>query len=206
MTILKKFLDTKAWIWLAKNVFAMVNFRVLGYPKFKLENFFVIANKVKESGSGIYCVMGADTKAASYKLEKFMTKATYSHVGLLHVTDPLDYSTYRFLHITSKGMALDHVLDYLREIDKVAVVKIPLDEVLVPFIYRDMNQYIENKSTYSYDFAFQFGTGKKLYCSELVYNILSSYTNKLKTSVVSGYRTITPDNIYQSGDVIYQAD
>ena len=205
MALLEWFLKTKLWVWLATNVFALFTVRILGYPKFKMENFFKMAKAIKDSGEGVYAIVGADTKVGSFVLEYIMTKAFYSHVGLVYVKDVNDLSTYKFLHITSQGMSYDHILDYLREVDRAAIVKLPVSLNLTPYVYKDMDEYIKDESQYEYDFNFDLlGPNKKLYCSELVYKIVSSYTNKLITSEEGGRRVVTPDNIFQSGEIIYQ--
>jgi hypothetical protein len=203
MAIIKWFLQTRFWVWIATNFFGLFTCRILGYPKFKMENFFQLASAVKKSGIGIYAVTGTDTQAASFKLEHLMTKACYSHAGLLFIADVEDLSTYRFLHITSRGLASDHILDYLREVDKIAIVKLPVSTTLTAFVYKEMESHVKDKDLYGYDFAFDLGSNKKLYCSELVYKIVSSYTNKIKTTIKNGQKFVTPDNIFESGEIVY---
>ena len=115
--------STKAWKWFAEKYIGHMTFRMMGYPKFPMEDFFEIVNAMGSKNS-IYCFASSDHDSlASMMIRRVTRTGKMSHGGVIV---PGGVRGTRILHMKGRGPADQHLLDILREIDYFAVIEVKL--------------------------------------------------------------------------------
>jgi len=113
------FLNTPLW----KSVIRLTP-RLKGYPKFRLENYFVIRKILRDDPNGFYCFVGCDNRSVSTILQRIFYKIWWAHSGFVELG--VDGEVY-IRHIRQR-IRYDSLLYYLKEVDNLALLKIPLSE------------------------------------------------------------------------------
>jgi len=200
--LLDKLSKTAFWEWFVKKYMSSYTLRCFGYPKFPMEDFFTIVDKLDKNK--IYCFVCSDYESLGSKLIRTITDAQFTHAGFII---PGNDRTIRCVHMRSIGLQHDHLLSLLREVDYIAVIE---PDIKCPEDHEEammrLQSILENEDEYSYDFEEKLDNGaRKLYCSELIFRVLDDLctSRNFKPETILGREVFLPDNIIGIGDVVY---
>ena len=223
---LNSFLRTKIWETIAKFVIGKLGFRLVGYPKFDLGVYFEMRKIILSEPDKFFCVVGTDTLAMSYKCQNLFSKppkrysftdekgnVTFSHAVVLYPQD----GEIRLLQMIGPGMFDWWLLNYLREVDKAALVEIPMSPENVKIANKRLAKAKATRKLWVYDFALDLisenivefldsedptpkpGTKLMAFCSELGYLICYGLSKKFVPDVIAYKTTFTPDMLADAG-------
>lgn len=199
-SILDKLSKTAFWEWFTKKFLSSATTRVFGYPKFPMEDFFKIVDRL-EAGK-VYAFVCSDYSSVGSGAIRVVSDSLFTHAGM--VLPGKDRDT-RVLHMRSSGMHLDHMLTLLREVDYFAVAEIPTEANGFAVASLRMVNAWQARGQYAYDFEEKLNNDRnKVYCSEFVLNICGDICRiKPKTQNILGREVFAPDDILDIGKVIY---
>lgn len=199
--------ETPFWHWFAKNILTHLTLRVWGYTKFnfdRVDEIQEILLRAVNDRQHLYAFVATDRKTLASILIRTISVSRWSHAGLIK---PADFLTARTMHMKGKGFVYEHIFATLRECDDFAIVKIKVDDYDAAL--EKVNYYLNNSSDLMYDYEQELEDQasilekKHIYCSELVWMVAKDHT-KLQTSKVLGRVAFSPDDVYRSGEVIFE--
>lgn len=216
--IAAKVVLTEPYRWFARKVLAHFTFRVLGYPEFSLDKYWVLLEKIKEQNSkselGIFVYLAVDRMALSYLAQKMFTDCEWGHTGILELSDTQPITT---ISMTSTGYTKRSLLEYLiKTTDNFAVGFLPLkNKDAVDEAWRRIKKLEDAaKNGVEYDFGIQLDKETvewiaktdnspcpqpiKLYCSEMVWLVTNGLIRddiELKPKWFADRTIIEPDDI-----------
>ena len=200
--LLDKLSKTAFWEWFVKKYLSSYTLRFFGYPKFPMDDFFKIVDKLDKNK--IYCFVCSDYESLGSKVIRSISDSKFTHAGFIL---PGDDRSIRCVHMRSTGLHEDHLLSLLREVDYIGVVE---PDIKCPEDYGEaktrLKDIVAREKEYSYDFEERLDNGeRKLYCSELVFEVLEDLctSRNFKPETILGREVFLPDNIVDIGDVVY---
>lgn len=200
----EQFLKSKEWEQLTK-IISKINVRV-GYHDFSTAKYLEIRRILNESPNSIFAFVSLEKNSLAYQLERIFLKSEYSHSGILVRGVTEDDIT--AVHIEMKGLLVEHVLNLLDKVDKFAIVKLPIAENNITKARNRIFDAIANKKKYVYDEDFSMKNDeKKVYCSELVYEIGEGLVEDpdFTPQWRLGLPSFTPDHILNCGEVVFHS-
>lgn len=217
------FATTKLWRWIARNILAHVNLRLWGYPKFPMHRYYEIERLLYADPEAMWVFVGVDQKSLSWKLNHWVTGCKWSHAGFVRIGSI--HGEPHLVQMLGSGLSTDRtLLDYLRELDHFALMKIEFSsqEAKMAALYR-YNSLVKFKGNIEYDYALTLdldsalvwldGKGEapkhkmRLYCSEFVYAVahtLSSNPNFI-AQPVAGRPAFEPDDLYAATTCVLES-
>jgi hypothetical protein len=192
--------STKFWDWFLSHPMAHFKLRLLDYPKFPMSKYHEIV-KILEEQPGFYVFVGSDMSSFSMKVNHLASGAEWAHAGLIlpfKKGEPV-----RILHSIVTGVCTWDLLDYLREVDNFALIRVNV----MPEHEQDAKLAVEDAvvkySGLPYDNDFNLGDKKSLYCSELVYSVFEGFVDSpcFDPSMIAEMPFFTPDDVSRCGDV-----
>jgi hypothetical protein len=221
--ILTYITTTRAWVIFARHWLGHLTFRIFGYTKFPMEQYYIIEKAIESAPDGIFAFVSADTSCLAYKANHLLTKCQWSHAGLIRKGD--DGHLYAW-HMKGDGLNCWHLLNVLKQCDRFAAGRLRIEgdnllaanarldaiigDPLVPYDYRlEIPQ----------DVIDWLATGKgiegdkerlqslKLYCSELCYVVGAGLANPdMNPTVVHSRRVYEPDSLFSDMEVLFFLD
>ena len=209
----KFLLKNDAWRRFSSHWVADLTFRIFGYPRFDMANYFKIRALLRQDPKQIYVFVGQDKQSFCWKAEKLLTGATWGHAGLIYLgTDDELHIT----HVKHQGMLHDSALTYMKEVDRFAVGKLKFkteesrQDAKKRILFYD-RQHVE------YDFEFTLEDAavddsesktpppvQALYCSEYVFRIGHNLAEGFTPTVHLQEESFTPDNVYNAITLIFE--
>ena len=198
------FLNTYFW----KSIIRLTP-RLYGYPKFKLENYFVIRKILRENPNDIFCFVGCDNHSVALIMQRKLYGIHWGHSGFLELGD--DNEIY-ISHVRRK-IRYDSLLYYLKEIDNLAVIKLHLSEDEKILARQKIIKLKKSKVTYlvkdPLEKTGQYAspdTWKELdefhfYCSEYQYYVFRGMNHPLFSY---GRNRFSTDDLYKSGTIVFE--
>jgi hypothetical protein len=208
--IITKFIDwldsTKAWEVFFKTL-NQYNVRISGYPEFPVSDFFNIVDKSKPKCH--YVFLSTDSKSLSSMAIKAAVKTAadkegyYSHAGIILFDGDRNSKVF---HVRAEGLVEQHMLDFLKTIDYLTVVKLPILPGSDTIIKERIDEIRGRSSEIKYDWEQNMSNDKNLiYCSELIYNVYKGLVDSanFKPREILGRPVFDPDLLLQCGETIY---
>ena len=198
-TLFKWISRTRLWIWVSKNIISKMTFRLWGYTKFPMTDFFKIQDildKSRKEGRYIYAFSMADVKSVSSILIRFVTQGFYTHSGV--IIDNMCYN------MQASGIKKEHLLDVLKECDYFVIARFKIENETNKdgLIVAEQLEDLYSKKI-KYDFQQELGN-EYLYCSELVYIIGKDRSQNIQPVDILGRKAYEPDTILKQGEIIYE--
>jgi hypothetical protein len=212
-SMFNKFIDwldnTTAWEKLFSTL-NLYNIRLKGYPDFPMSDYFKIVDKAKPTSH--YIFLSTDSKSLSSIVIKGVVKTfgsnssqggLFSHAGLVFFNG--DRNT-TLMHVRDVGLIEQPMIDFLKQIDYLCVIKLPIKKKHDPVIdiriadLRKRAKYIE------YDWAQHLDNDEnKIYCSELIYDLFKNLVDSpnFKPRMMLGREVFDPDLLITCGEIIY---
>jgi hypothetical protein len=191
---------TKFWDWFLSHPMAHLKLRLWDYPKFPMEKYHEIV-KILDEKPGFYVFVGSDMSSFSMKVNNLASGAKWAHAGLIlprKAGEPV-----QILHSIVTGVCIWDLLDYLREVDNFALIRVDVPEENIIGV-ESMIRYAEVYYIgIPYDNSFDLGDKKALYCSELVYNIFEGFVDKpcFDPELIAEMPFFTPDDTHECGEI-----
>jgi hypothetical protein len=199
MNLFQKFIlwmtGTKPWIWLVKNFMARFNIRILGNPKFPMEKWYEVEKLCLENQDKCLVFTCYGTKLTSW-LIRLVAGSKWTHAGVVIVVN----GVVRVIHMESKGLLNQVLLELLREVDDFALILVPLSPEEVEKSEAVLNGFIAKNPKYDFQMLLN---NKGVYCSELIYEMLKD-TGKVKTHMEQGRKVFEPEDVYKIGTKIFE--
>lgn len=194
---------TAAWKKFAAHWLGGFTFRVFGHPKFPVEDFFTIVDRMDPNE--LYAFVSSDYDSLASKMIRLVTGrgSHFTHGGLVL---PAGHRTTRIAHMVRAGLVLEHLLNLLRGVDYFALVHIPLAPEAKTEAVQRLAHLIEKQAQIEYDYEQDLDNNNlELYCSELFYRLFDGLVTDpdMKPRTVLGRRAFAPDQILDVGCVIY---
>lgn len=206
--ILGKFLDwflsTKIWIKIGKFC-AITNIRPFGYVTFPIDDYFKILDLLDPNY--YYAFLSTDTKTLSSMMIKALIATTgkkglFSHGGLIVFND---YKDTKVMHVNHSGFQYQSMLSHLKEIDYLAVLKIPVKEEYKKIVEERIENIKSRSKDINYDWEERLDNDKnQIYCTEELYLIFKDLVSNFKPRKVANRDTFDPDHLLEIGlEVVY---
>ena len=215
------FSTTKLWRWLARNILGHMTFRVWGYPKFDMDGYYAIEKLLIDNPDKMFVFVGADTESLAWQFNHAITQCEWGHAGFVRLNDLKIPTLY---HMRGTGLNINSLLDYLREVDSIAIMELEFGSQEDQAKAEDRFQKLLKPGVkLDYDFTLSledpealadsitasevFDLSLKIYCSEFVYIVgVGAVSNPNFTpSYFSGRWAFEPDDLFHSTKVVYQA-
>ena len=202
-SLLGWFSHTKFWKLFASKYLGYFTFRIMGYPKFPIEKYFEIVDLGEPDQ--LYGFACSDYESLAARAIKWSIEGVnyFTHAGILKLSTDRDSRIY---HMKGEGLRIDNPLRVLKEIDYIAICRVPLK----PEAYLEANKRLEelvlNKDQIEYDYAQEVdGNNRYLYCSELFYSVFDGLIDDPDFALqnVLGREAFVPDAVFKSGELIY---
>jgi hypothetical protein len=197
--LFKFVVTTKFWDWFLSHPMAHFKMRLIDYPSFPMSKYHDIV-KIMEERPGFYVFVGTDKASFSIKVNHLASGAEWAHAGIvLPGTNPP-----QILHSIVTGVCTWDLLDYLREVDNFALIKItPKDEVAAAEVTNRLEWMLQHAIGMPYDNGFDLGNRKAFYCSELVYTVFEGQVNdpNFNPELIAEMPFFTPDDTAQCGEI-----
>ena len=199
------FLNTAFW----KSVIRLTP-RLYGYPKFRLENYFKIREILRSSPNEIFCFVGCDNHSVALIMQRLFYKIYWGHSGFLVLGE--DGEVY-INHIRSK-LRFDSLLYYLKEVDQLAVIKLPLNETEKQTVNQKLDKIKNSKvrylvkdplpktGQYASEDAWKTCDKFEFYCSEYQYYVFRGMMNNPAWSL--DRTSFSPDDLYNAGTIVFE--
>lgn len=198
-------MNTKLWKWISKNIIGEFTFRVMGYPKFPMEDYHFIRNHcIRPEKNTIYTFASTDVSSlASVLIRYIVGEGNFSHAGLILANE--QYFP-KIIHMKANGLLTWDLLTLLKEIDYLCINKIVLTDENFAKAQARIDYLIANKANLKYDFAQKIGNGEnKFYCSETNFFVLDGLTDDpdMVPEIMYGIKTFSPDKVTKIGTIAY---
>lgn len=192
--------QTKLWDWFLSHPMAHLKLRLIDYPSFPMSKYHEICEILNKDPEGFYVFVGSDSASFSMKVNHLASGAEWAHAGVvLPGANPP-----RILHSIVTGVCTWDLLDYLREVDNFALIRItPKDEQASKEVSGRLEWMLQHGIGTPYDNGFDLGNRKALYCSELVYFVFEGQVNdpNFNPELIAEMPFFTPDDTAQCGEV-----
>lgn len=199
------FSKTAFWLWFSRKVLPYMNFRLWGYPKYSMMNYYLIREHMRTHPDKVYVFVGVDRSSLSYKANHLITRCKWSHAGFLY----LDYTgEVRMHHVTAEGYGNWSLLSYLREVDDFQLLTLPVPSENKERLLARIRNIAEVGADIEYDFSFEiddrvalmadvspFPKNILFYCSELVYIVGLGLVPNIKAHKEFGRKAFEPDDV-----------
>jgi hypothetical protein len=196
--------------WFVRRVLPFAQFPRWGEPDAPMDLYFQIRNAIGNDAHSLFVFAMTDRAGLSYWINRFLTGARYSHVGVayLDVTGEV-----RAWHSTHAGLVSETLLKPLRHADKFELRRLPLNPEKSDRAWRRLMRLATSTVGVPYDFDFQLsreivsqldGEGPlqsvAVYCSELIWllGIGLVSENEFKTDWELGRETFEPDDVVRA--------
>ena len=198
------FLNTILW----KSVIRLTP-RLIGYPKFRLENYFKIREILRNDPEGIYCFVGCDNKSVALKLQRIFHKIWWGHSGFVE----LGADNEVYISHVRKRLRYDSLLYYLKEVDNFALLKLPLKEEEKEIVKAKIKKLHNSKcyyqvranlsilDQYASDSYWKENEIFYFYCSEYQYFVCM---NLMNPNWKRGKTRFTADELYKNSKVVFE--
>jgi hypothetical protein len=204
---LRRFSRTRFWQWLSAKIIAHLTFRLFGYPRLPMEQYFDIVEAVaaaERQGPGFCAFVQSDTLSLAALLTRWVTASTYTHAGVL---DPEDSS--QVFHMKGNGIVRQHLLEVLRQTDRLAIVRFDLVPEEAEVFERRLDDLLQRRVAYDYQLEledFEARPVTKLYCSELVWHLGKGLVDHraFRPQLQAGRHVFAPDTIRASGRLLFE--
>ena len=218
--LLEFFLETNLWRKFARHWMAYFTFRWFGWPKFPKSRYFKVKEiaKAKEGQNGVFAFVSVDKCILNYKVNHFLTGATWGHAGYVYWGDDGEL---RIKHMLNNGLNDGYLLDLFGELDGFALLWIPLKtkKNIIEF-ERRVKKLSSEGVEIDYDYSLKLepdvltyvlderifpngGKKLKIYCSEFLYTLLYGLNPKFVASVFMKRSVFEPDDLYGASEVIF---
>lgn len=199
------FLNTSLW----KNVIRLSP-RLKGYPKFRLEHYFVIREILREDPDGFYCFVGCDNRSVAIILQRVFYRIWWGHSGFIELSE--DGEVY-ISHVRQR-LRYDNLLYYLKEADNFALLKLPLTEEEKKLAKTKIKKLHESEVTYkvrdNLNTLKQYSSEDywlhhdkfHFYCSEYQYFVCMGMMDNPAWDF--GKKRFTTDDLYKSSIVVFE--
>jgi hypothetical protein len=216
--ILSWFTGTNSWVAFAKHWLGSFTFRVFGYPKFPLTEYFNIEKVYNLDPNALYFCVCADTSSLEWQGIHLTTNGgTWGHCGVIH---PGDNGLWVY-HMKASGLNSWHLLDFLKECDNFALLKLPLtpEQLTIAKARLDAILSVAPRLVYNYQIEMDqaivdmLAKGQvytpeevpsKEYCSQLLYMVGAGIAPGYTMNNVLGRPRFEPDGVYRAGQVVYE--
>jgi len=200
------FLSTKIWKRMG-NFCAVANLRPMGYVSFPIDDYFKIIDQIVPNN--YYVFLSTDSRTISSILIKLLVKTThkaegfFSHGGVVFFDG--DRNT-KVMHVNHSGFQYQSLLAHLKEIDYLAIIKIPVKMGSEIVIKQRIDDLKSKASEIHYDWEEKLNNGpNELYCTEMVYNIFKDVVDDstfVPRKIANNYY-FDPDVLLKVGEIIY---
>lgn len=208
--IILKFLEwldgTKLWEDFFETL-NLYNVRFKGYPAFEMSDYFKIVDR--SSYKNHYVFLSTDSKSLSSIVIKGAVKSArkeegfFSHAGLVFFKGDRHTS---ILHVRDVGFVEQPLIDFLKTVDYFCVIKLPTKPESDDNIQQRIDDLRKRAKQITYDWEQSLENDmNKLYCSELIYNLLKDYVTDpdFKPRKILGRYVFDPDLLLNCGEIIY---
>lgn len=202
------FLTTKFWKVIGKFC-ATTNLRPFGYVQFPIDDYFKIIDLADKNNHYIFLSTDSRTissiliKASVLLATKDLNYGLFSHAGLILFDG--DRHT-KALHINYAGFQYQSLLAHLKEIDYLAVIKLPIKEGSEKLIQERIESIKDMAKKIEYDWEESLTNDHYLlYCSEMLYLIFKDLVDDpaFKPRLIAGKYYFDPDLLLKVGEIIY---
>ena len=202
------FLNTKFWSSIG-DFCATFNLRFFGYVTFPIDDYFKIIDKVEPNN--YYIFLSTDSKTISSILiktsvllvKRLSQYGLFSHAGLIFFDG--DRNT-KIMHVNHAGFQYQSFLSHLKEVDYLAVIKLPIKEGSELRIKERIEAIKGQAKQIEYDWEESLDNDAyHIYCSELLYLIFKDLVDNpnFTPRKVAGKYYFDPDLLLKAGEVIY---
>jgi len=217
--IISFFMESRPWVWLLRKVISVLHFRLIGYPKYKIEKYYQIRNILRDNldTKKIYGFVSKDSQSLSYIFNRIFTGAKWSHAGVVQL---LEDGEVGIVHMLGNGMNFDYLIELLKECDEFKLLELPFDEEEQSTAKSRLEKLITVSNQIDYDFGFSIShealdyvegkisiknTSKrlKLYCSELCWVLGVKEGNEFALRKIQGKEVFEPDDVIAISKVIF---
>lgn len=199
------FAESSMFKWISKHLIAHLHFRVMGYPKLpisfynEIEGSKGLLDLIKENQDSILFWSSSDSKSLASILIRGITQSRFSHSGFvfIHQGRPM------ILHMKGKGLLLQDFLEILTEVDTFVLKRVKTEHIdKYNVIIEDL---ISKVLKIKYDYAQKLG-GKDMYCSELVWHVLSEMPDAPEIVIgrYLGRDAYSPEDVAKTGETIFE--
>ena len=208
--ILEYFTESRFWHWVSRHIVGKLTFRIMGYIDIDFQDFFTM-HRLMDSDD-FYVFTSSDTKSLASIAIKWVVpgETRYTHAGIIIPSE--DPSRCRAVHMNADGLRIEHLLNVMKECDRIALIKISLTTAKKKKAIERLDFYMNNKESLEYDFSQKLDNPNddvidwKVYCSELLYLVLNDLVDDedFAVSEVAGRAAFTPDSVFKSGEVLFE--
>jgi hypothetical protein len=205
------FIKTKLWFWFSRKILPFLRFHIWGSSTYDMEKVYEIVEILKANPDKIYGFVSLDDTTFSFKLNHWLTKAKWSHSGLINLDKQ---GRPRVLHIVGSGLENWSLLREMKDINDFALLEIPIKIENREKAYQRIHRIVSAKANIEYDFDFTLSEeyikaidsnwplGKmSMYCSEFIYLIghgLLEENSVFLSHKVLSKKTFEPDDVWDS--------
>jgi hypothetical protein len=200
------FLTTKFWKKMGK-ICAVTNIRPFGYLAFPIDDYFTIIDRLEPNQ--YYAFISTDSRTLSSLMIKLLVRTThnqegfFSHGGLVFLDG--DRNT-KAMHVNHAGFQYQSLLAHLKEVDYLAIVKIPVKSSSDETIQTRIEDLKNRAGQIKYDWEERLDNSvNEIYCTEMVYNVFKDVvdnSNFIPRQIANNYY-FDPDVLLKVGEIIY---
>jgi len=200
------FLATKLWAKIGMFC-AKTTTRFQDYVSFPIDDYFKIVDMIDPSN--YYIFLTTDTKTLSATLIKTLVSTTgkkglFSHGGLILFDG---YKNTKAMHVDHNGFQYQSLLSHLKEVDYLAVIKIPVKDENKEKVNNRIENLKERAKYIQYDWAEKLDNGEnKIYCTEELYMIFKDLVDnpKFQPRQIANRLVFDPDSLLEMDlEIIY---
>lgn len=203
---LRWFSRTNFWVWFCKNYVAKMTFRLFGYCEFDISQYFEIKKMLREESrkeNSVFAFTLCDHKCLAAYLIRTVSKCFWTHAGMLK----LENGQVFVYHMKGKGIIKEHLLNVLKRTDSFAVLRYGTCETGLERYNIMLQEIMDNKVPYDYQQELDDHYLEKMYCSELVYVLVSDIVSSSRSPVVPhkefAREVFEPDDVYNTGHILF---
>lgn len=212
-------MESRPWIWFLRRIVGVFKVRLIGYPKYPMENYYKIRRIIRDSPDKkkLYGFVFRDSQSLSYMFNHFFTGAEWSHAGVVTLLDDGEVGV---VHMLGTGMNFDYLIELLKECDEFKLLELPFDEKEQTTAKYRLEKLISISTQIDYDYGFTISSDArdfvedkieltdpkqriKLYCSELVWVLGVDDGNKFAVRKIQGRDVFEPDDVLAISKVIF---
>jgi hypothetical protein len=186
---------------------AVTNIRPFGYLAFPIDDYFTIIDRLEPNQ--YYAFISTDSRTLSSLMIKLLVRTThnqegfFSHGGLVFLDG--DRNT-KAMHVNHAGFQYQSLLAHLKEVDYLAIVKIPVKPSSDETIQTRIEDLKNRAGQIKYDWEERLDNSvNEIYCTEMVYNVFKDVvdnSNFIPRQIANNYY-FDPDVLLKVGEIIY---
>lgn len=137
----------------------------------------------------------SDTYSLIYWIIHIFTGSKFGHCGILYPKHAR-----MAVHMTEKGVTVEHLYDILSRYNKVCIAKYSLEQWQIDMVTKRIDEIVDGRTEYDYR---QEIDPSKLYCSEFIWYAMRGFWNGFLIDIM-GRKAFTPDNCIENGVIVYE--